>query len=79
MRNKMTAQHTETNQVGASTTQKKLGVIGLAVLPIALAAYSNNGVSIQGISSALSGGVFPLGFTLLSWGIAAKIGLKLRK
>jgi len=53
--------------------------IGLAALPIALAAYSNNGISIQGISSVLTSGVFPIGLTLLSWGLAAKIGLKLRK
>ena len=78
-RNKMTAQHIETKQDGASTIQRKLTVAGLAVLPIVLAVYSNNGVSIQGISSSLSNGVFPIGFTLLSWGIAAKLALKLRK
>ncbi len=75
----MTTQHVQTTQDGASATQKKLGVIGLAVLPIALAAYGSNGVSIQAIPSVLSSGVFPIGFTLLSWGLAAKIGLKLRK
>jgi len=69
----------EANKNGALTVQKKVTVIGLAVLPIALAAYSNNGISIQGISSALTSGVFPIGFTLLSWGLAAKIGLKIRK
>ncbi|MDE1726316.1 MAG: hypothetical protein KGH89_03520 [Thaumarchaeota archaeon] len=75
----MTTQNIQTRQDGASTTQKKFGVIGLAALPIALAAYSNNGISVQGILSMLSSGVFPIGFTLLSWGLAAKIGLKLRK
>jgi hypothetical protein len=75
----MTAQHTETRQDNASATQRKLSVIGLAALPLVLAVYSNNGVSIQGISSAMSSGVFPIGFTLLSWGIAAKLALKLRK
>jgi hypothetical protein len=75
----MTTQNIQTRQDGASATQKKLVVIGLAVLPIALAAYSNNGISVQGILSMLSSGVFPVGFTLLSWGLAAKIGLKLRK
>ena len=78
-RNKMTAQHVETKQDGASTTQRKLSVVGLAVLPIILAVYSNNGMSIHGISSVLSSGVFPISFTLLSWGIAAKLALKLRK
>ena len=69
----------QTNKNGALTVQKKMTVIGLAALPIALAAYSNNGISVQGISSALTSGVFPIGLTLLSWGIAAKIGLKIRK
>jgi hypothetical protein len=78
-RNKMTAQHIEAKQDNASTIQRKLTVVGLAVLPIVLAVYSNNGMSIQGISSTLSNGVFPIGFTLLSWGIAAKLALKLRK
>jgi len=75
----MTAQHIETKQNGVSTAQRKLTVVGLAVLPIILAVYSNNGVSLQGISSTLSSGVFPIGFTLLSWGIAAKLALKSRK
>lgn len=75
----MTAQHIQTNQDSASTTKRKLGVIGLAALPIVLAAYSNNGTSLQSVPSVLSSGVFPIGFTLLSWGLAAKIGLKLRK
>ncbi|TSA19082.1 MAG: hypothetical protein D4R72_00510 [Nitrosopumilales archaeon] len=73
----MTSQQ-QTNQHGALTVQKKMTVIGLAALPIALAAYSN-GISVHGISSVLTSGVFPIGFTLLSWGLAAKIGLKIRK
>jgi len=76
---KMTAQHIQTKQDGSSTVQKKLVVIGLAVLPIALAAFSNNGISINEIPSILTSGVFPIGFTLLSWGLAVKLGLKLRK
>jgi len=75
----MTAQHVQTKQEGLSATRKKVGVVGLAILPIVMAAYSSNGFSIQGIASVLSSGVFPIGFTLLSWGIAAKIGLNLRK
>ena len=69
----------QTNQKSALTVQRKITVIGLAALPLALAAYSNNGISVQGISSALTSGVFPIGLTLLSWGLAAKIGLKIRK
>jgi hypothetical protein len=79
IRNNMTAQHIETKQNGTSTTTKKVSVIGLAVLPIVLAAYSNNGISVNAIPSILTSGVFPIGFTLLSWGLAAKIGLGLRK
>ena len=75
----MTAQHIEAKQDGASTTQRKVGVIGLAVLPIALAAYSTGGSSLNTIPSILTSGVFPIGFTLLSWGLAVKLGLKLRK
>ncbi len=75
----MTAQHLQTNQNSAISVKNKLTAIGLAVLPLGLAAYSSNGISFQGISSTLSSGVFPIGFTLLSWAIAAKIGLKLRK
>jgi len=69
----------QTNKNGALTVKKKMTVIGLTALPIALAAYSNNGISAHGISSALTSGVFPMGLTLLSWGLAAKIGLKIRK
>jgi len=75
----MTAQHIETKQDGTSTTQNKVGVVGLAVLPIALAVYSNSGISFSEIPSILTSGVFPIGFTLLSWGLAVKLGLKLRK
>jgi len=74
----MTSEHIQTSQDNASKRQQKMGVIGLAVLPIVLAVYSNNG-GIQEIPSVLSSGVFPIGFTALSWGLAAKLGLKLRK
>lgn len=78
IRNNMTAQHIQTKQDGASTT-RKMGVIGLAVLPLVLAVYSNGGMSLNAIPSTLTSGVFPMGFTLLSWGLAVKLGLKLRK
>jgi hypothetical protein len=74
----MTAQHIQTNQDASSTTKIKIGVLGLAVLPIAMAIYSNGGIS-GNIPSSLTSGVFPIGFTLLSWGLAVKLGLKLRK
>lgn len=74
----MTAQHIQTKQDAASMTKIKIGVLGLTVLPIALAIYSNGGIS-GDVLSSLTSGVFPIGFTLLSWGLAVKLGLKLRK
>jgi hypothetical protein len=75
----MTAQHIQTKQDASYMTKIKIGILGLIVLPIALAAYSNSGTSVSDIPSVLTSGVFPLGFTLLSWGLAVKLGLKLRK
>ena len=74
----MTAQHVQTDQTSTSKSKLKVGVIGLVALPIVLAVYSSNG-GVQHIPSVLSSGIFPIGFTLLSWGLAAKLGLKLRK
>ena len=74
----MTAQHIQTKQDSTSTTKIKVGVLGLAALPIVLAIYSNGRLD-GDVLSSLTSGVFPIGFTLLSWGLAAKLGLKLRK
>ena len=61
-------------------TKTKLGVIGLVALPIAAAMYSSGTVSsLEQVPQILTSGVFPIGFTLFSWVIAAKMAMKLRK
>ena len=65
-----------------SDSKTKLGVIGLVALPIAAAMYSADGsiaASLEQVPQILTSGVFPIGFTLFSWGIAAKLAMKLRK
>lgn len=61
----------------SDTTKTKLGVIGLVALPIIAAMYSSG--SLEQVPEVLSSGVFPIGFTLFSWGIATKMAMKLRK
>ena len=73
----MTAQHIETMQ-NASGISKYKSVIALVSLPVALALIVNN-YDIQSIPTTLTSGVFTVGFTLLSWGMAAKLAYKLRK
>ncbi len=64
----------------SENTKTKLGVVGLVALPIAAAMYSSGSVaSIEQVPQILTSGVFPIGFTLISWGIAAKLAMKLRK
>jgi len=64
----------------SENTKTKLGVIGLVALPIAAAMYSSGTVSsLEQVPQILTSGVFPIGFTLFSWVIAAKMALKLRK
>ena len=64
-----------------SDSKTKLGVIGLVALPIATAMYSADGsiASLEQVPQILTSGVFTIGFTLFSWGIAAKLAMKLRK
>jgi len=63
----------------SENTKTKLGVIGLVALPIAAAMYSSGTVALEQVPQILTSGVFPIGFTLFSWGIAAKLAMKLRK
>ena len=64
----------------SESTKTKLGVVGLVALPIAAAMYSSGSVaSIEQVPQILTSGVFQIGFTLFSWGIAAKLAMKLRK
>ena len=65
--------------VVSEQTKRKLGVIGLAALPVVAAMYSSGTVSLEQVPQILSSGVFPIGFTVMSWAIAAKLALKLRK
>jgi len=60
-------------------TKRKLGVVGLVALPVVAAMYSSGTVALEQVPQILSSGVFPIGFTVLSWAIAAKMALKLRK
>ncbi|MDH3204874.1 MAG: hypothetical protein OEL81_09390 [Nitrosopumilus sp.] len=64
-------------QENVSENKTKLGVIGLVALPVVAAMYSSG--SIEQIPQILTSGVFPIGFTVLSWAIAAKLALRLRK
>ena len=64
-------------QAVSENTKTKLGVVGLVALPIVAAMYSSG--SLEQVPQILTSGVFPIGFTLFSWGIAAKMAMKLRK
>ena len=66
-------------QEKVSDNKTKLGVIGLVALPIVAAMYSSGTVALEQVPEILTSGVFPIGFTLFSWAIAAKLALKLRK
>jgi hypothetical protein len=66
-------------QTVSENTKTKLGVIGLIVLPIVAAMYSSGSISLVQVPEILTSGVFPIGFTLFSWGLAAKMAMKLRK
>ena len=60
-------------------TKRKLGVVGLAALPVAAAMYSSESIALEQVPQILTSGIFPIGFTVMSWAIAAKMALKLRK
>jgi len=66
-------------QTVSKQTKRKLGVVGLVALPVVAAMYSSETVSLEQVPQILTGGIFPIGFTLFSWAITAKLALKLRK
>jgi len=66
-------------QEKVSDNKTKLGVIGLAALPVVAAMYSSGSMALEQVPQILTSGVFPIGFTVFSWVIAAKLALKLRK
>jgi len=66
-------------QEKVSDNKTKLGVLGLAALPVVAAMYSSGSTALEQVPQILTSGVFPIGFTVFSWTIAAKLALKLRK
>jgi len=62
-----------------SKNKRKLGVIGLVALPIVGAMAHQGSASLEQVPQILTSGVFPVLFTLGSWGLAVKMALKLRK
>ena len=60
-------------------TKRKLGVVGLVALPVVAAMYSKGSITLEQVPQILTNGIFPIGFTVMSWAIAAKLALKLRK
>jgi len=63
----MTAQFQK--QQGVASIAKYKYVIILVFLPVVLAMYAN-GTDISGLLPTLTSAVFPIAFTVLSWGIA---------
>ena len=63
----------------SETTKTKLGALGLVALPIVAAMYSSGSMALEQVPQILTSGVFPIGFTLFSWGLATKMAMKLRK
>ena len=60
-------------------TRTKLGVVGLVALPVVAAMYSVGSIAIEQVPQILTSGIFPIALTVMSWAIAAKLALKLRK
>ena len=73
----MTAYHLQTED--QSQMVRKLTVIGLVFLPIVAALISLGEIAVLEIPQVLISGVFPIALTAVSWGLAIKLGLKLRK
>lgn len=66
-------------QIQLPENKRKLGIIGLLALPIIAAMVHQGSVSLEQIPQILTSGVFPILFTLGSWGLALKMALKLKK
>ena len=62
-------------QTRNANSLRKVSSVGLAVLPVIMALHSS-GYSFTEVPSTLVSGVFPIGFTILSWTLAAILGLK---
>ena len=72
----MTAQFQK--QHGVSSIAKYKYVIILVILPVVLAMYAN-GADISGLLQTLTSAVFPIAFTVLSWGIAIQQLVHIRR
>lgn len=59
--------------------KNKLAVVGLVALPVAAAVYETGSVTVAGVYATLAGGPVAAALTLLSWGMAAKLGIDIRK
>ena len=68
----------QTKHTGASGISRYKSVIALAAMPVILA-LATNGFNVQAIPPTLTDGVFPIGFTLLAWGLSAGLAYKLRR
>jgi hypothetical protein len=62
----------------ASQVSKIQDGLILALLPVALALYANS-VNIAEIPQSISSGVYPVAFTLLSWGMAIQQLIQIKK
>ena len=63
---------------GKSSISKYKTVIILAILPVILALYANS-VNVSEIPQTISSGLYPVAFTILSWGIAVQELMHIRK
>ena len=63
---------------GESSISKYKTVIILAILPVILALYANS-VNVSEIPQTVSSGIYPVAFTILSWGIAVQELMHIRK
>jgi len=54
---------------------RKASSVGLAVLPVLVALYTS-GFSFHDVPTTIISGVYPMGFTILSWTLAVILGLK---
>jgi len=70
-------QELRNNKSVSSISRYKTPII-LAALPVALALYSNN-ANPMGIIPTLSSGLFPIAFTLLTWGLAVQQLVHIRR
>ncbi len=67
------------NNKGVSVVSRYKTPITLVALPVALALYANSNANPMGIIPTLTSGIFPIAFTLLSWGLAVQQLVHIRR